>query len=151
MDSFESHWLYVRGLTMDLLRSLEPADLQFRPGPQVGLMWQQFRHLGRVQENYVHALDAGRVSFGVDGASYAGGCSKQLLLEYLERLNSELDEKLKSSERLPKSIDWFGQDVDVNVHLARMTDHELLHHGMLVVYVRLLKRKFPVTWRVWGL
>ena len=151
MDRFESHWLYVRSLTMDLLRSLEPEDLEFRPGSSVGLMWQHFRHLGRIQENYLHAMDTGRISFGVDGVTYAGGASKELLLEYLKRLDSDLSEKLKFPSGLRRRIDWFGEEVDLGVHLSRLTEHELLHQGMLVVYVRLLNRKFPVSWRTWGL
>ena len=148
---FESNWLFVRGLTMDLLRSLEPADLEFRPGGQVGLMWQHFRHLGRVQENYLHALDTGSISFGFESVSYTGGASKESLQEYLNRLDSDLSRKLKSSGILGQRIDWFGEHVDLSVHLSHMTDHELLHQGMLVVYVRLLNRKFPVSWKAWGL
>jgi uncharacterized damage-inducible protein DinB len=148
---FESNWLFVRGLTMDLLRSLEPADLGFRPGDQVGLLWKHFRHLGRIQENYLHALDTGSISFGFDGVSHSGGASKESLQEYLKRLDSDLSQRLKSPGILGKRIDWFGEHVDLGVHLSRMTEHERLHQGMLVVYVRLLNRKFPVSWKAWGL
>jgi len=32
-----------------------------------------------------------------------------------------------------------------------MADHETLHHGMFVVYARLLGRNFPSSWKTWGL
>jgi hypothetical protein len=39
--AFESQWRLARGLSCDLLRSLEDSDLSFSPGDRVGPLWKQ--------------------------------------------------------------------------------------------------------------
>jgi hypothetical protein len=56
-----------------------------------------------------------------------------------------------TSLNVAQRIDWFGSTVDAYTHFTRMVDHEILHHGMFVVYVRLLRRSFPPSWAAWGL
>jgi uncharacterized damage-inducible protein DinB len=150
IDRFESQWTFVRGLTRDLLESLEASDLAFSPGNHLGPFWKHFRHLGRVQENYLCALETGKIVFGFDGASYSGDASKKSLLDYLNHLDARLRQKLTTLDAAQK-IDWFGSPTDTYPHLMRMADHEILHHGMFVVYMRLLGRKFPSSWAPWGL
>jgi uncharacterized damage-inducible protein DinB len=148
---FQTQWAFTRGLTMDLLRSLGQSDLDYSPGSHLGPLWKHFRHIGRVQQNYLHAMQTGHASFGVGSANYEGGASREQLLQYLERLDLELAEKLKNPASLKQTIDWFGETVELANHLARMTDHEVLHQGMFVVYMRLLGRTFPGSWSAWGL
>jgi len=146
---FESRWRFARILTRDLLQCLEASDLTFSPGKHVGPVWKQFRHLGRVQENYLDAIETGKIVFGFYGASYAGEASKKQLLEYLARLDGSLTEWLTTLD-VNRKIDWFGDRVDVYEHLARLADHEILHHGMFIVHMRLLGRSFPSSWAAWG-
>jgi len=150
IDRFEAQWRSTRGLTRDLLESLKPSELAFSPGSHLGPFWKHFRHLGRVQENYLRALGIGRIVFGFDGASYSGDASKKPLLDYLDRLDVRLKQKLRTHDAARK-IDWFGSSIDAYTHLMRLADHEILHHGMFVVYVRLLAREFPPSWAPWGL
>ena|SRR5687768_1013210 len=150
IDRFEAQWRSTRGLTRDLLESLKPSELAFSPGSHLGPFWKHFRHLGRVQENYLRALGTGRIVFGFDGAGYSGDASKKPLLDYLDRLDVRLKQKLRTHDAARK-IDWFGSSIDAYTHLMRLADHEILHHGMFVVYVRLLAREFPPSWAPWGL
>jgi uncharacterized damage-inducible protein DinB len=150
IDCFESQWRFARGLTRDLLEALKTSELAFSPGSHLGPFWKHFRHLGGVQENYLCALETGRIVFGFDDASYSGDASKKSLLDYLDRLDVHLRQKLITLDAARK-IDWFGSPTDAYAHLMRLADHEILHQGMFVVYVRLLGRKFPSSWAPWGL
>lgn len=150
IERFESQWKFARGLTMDLLGSLEPDELAFTPGANLGPFWKHFRHLGRVQENYLQAIDTGRVVFGFDNTTYRGDASRQSLIDYLDRVDQRLTHTLTILDTT-RRVNWFGSTVDAYTHFMRMADHENLHHGMFVVYVRLLGRSFPRRWAAWGL
>jgi hypothetical protein len=149
IPKFSRQWEFARGLTRDLLGSLEPADLAFTPSDQLGPLWKHFRHLGRVQESYLRGLRTGSMVFGVEGATYAGGGSKGPLRDYLDRLDANLRETLPRLDPDAK-IHWFGNTLDTYEHLRRMAGHEILHHGMFIAYMRILQRPFPPSWAEWG-
>src|SRR5262245_60458711 len=88
---FEDQWRFAPGLTPDLLLSMDEADLRFSPGQGLGPLWKQFRHVGRVQENYQRALASGRIEFSFEGTSYGGGASRKELIGYLDRVDAELN------------------------------------------------------------
>jgi hypothetical protein len=92
--TFDMQRRLARGLTCDLLRSLGDTDLLFSPGDRVGTLWKQFRRIGRVQENYLSAIDTGRVVFTCAGVTYSEGPSGQHLLGYLNRLDADLSRRL---------------------------------------------------------
>ncbi len=144
LDNFSYH----RKRTIDLLESLSDADLLHTPNENQGPLWKQFRHLGRVHENYAEALESHRVNFS-KGKSYRAGASKQALLAYLRGLGEELS---KRSVGLSPDllIDWFGDAVPVDQHFVRLAEHEVLHQGQLIVYLHSLKKDFPESWGVWG-
>lgn len=150
LQRFLSQWKFDRDMTIDLLRSLSNEDLNLRPGHNVGEFWKQFRHLGRVQENYMDALETGTVQFESTGA-YSGAPDGTALLEYLNGLDQRLGEQLSMLDET-RLIDWFGEEqITAFDHLLRMMGHETLHHGQLIVYCKLLNKPFPASWKVWGL
>lgn len=149
--AFEERWKFARGLNIDLLRSLDEADLLFSPGDGVGPLWKQFRHLGRVQQNYLTAMSTGRIVFTSEGHVYSGGPSKQHLLNYLGQLDKDLRAQLSKLAGAALAIDWLGETVAAGEHLMRMVEHELLHQGMFVVAIQLLGKRYPESWRAWGL
>ena len=150
LDRFDSQWRLARGLTGDLLKSLEPEELAFTPGPHLGPFWKHFRHLGRVQENYLEAIDSGRVVFGFENTMLLADPSRQQLFDYLDRVDQRLTRTLSTLDAA-RRVDWFGEAVDSYTHFMRLADHETLHHGMFVVYMRLLGKSFPSSWAAWGL
>lgn len=149
-NSFQQSWNFTRSLSLDLLDSLDDESLLFSPGANLGDFWKQFRHLGRVQENYVDALRTQKLVFGPQGCHYSGDVSKASLVTYLQTLDHQLQHELHNLNWEDR-IDWFGEQVDVFEHLSRMVGHENLHHGQFIVYMRLLDRKFPHSWNVFGL
>jgi uncharacterized damage-inducible protein DinB len=116
----------------------------------LGPFWKHFRHLGRVQENYLQAIESGRVAFGFDNTTYKDGASRQPLVDYLDRVDQRLTRAMTTFDAA-RRIDWFGNSVDAYTHFTHMANHETLHHGMFVVYMRLLGRSFPPSWAAWGL
>jgi len=58
----------------------------------------------------------------------------------------------KLIEEYPKvKIDWFGDKLSLENHINALIQHEILHHGELVVYARTLELVFPKSWNIWGL
>lgn len=143
-------WQYTRRLSYDLLKSLNQSELLWKPGPGTGEFWKQFRHVGRVQEDYLTALDSGSIAFSCQNKSYSAGPNKDALCKYLSDLDQALTTKLKNIDP-NKQIDWFGESVDVKEHLARLHAHETLHQGQWIVYCQLSGRDYPASWSDWGL
>ena len=149
LEHFKVQWAFVRGLTQDLLESLSDDDLMVTPDPHLGSWWKQFRHVGRVQENYLAAIETGSIRFGIEGSSYFGGPSKANLLSYLATLDTKLAKCVASKG--DSRIDWFGEQKSLGQHLMYLADHEVLHHGQWIVYRKLRGSNFPQSWAVWGL
>ena len=131
------------------MQFVDASDLAFSPSNRLGALWKHFRHLGRVQENYLRGIETGRVVFGFDGTSYRGDTSKRALLDYFDRLDTRLEEQVRAID-VNRKIEWFDETLDVDKHVMRMADHEVLHHGMFIVYMRLLGKGFPPSWARWG-
>jgi uncharacterized damage-inducible protein DinB len=149
IEHFGSQWHFVRGLTRDLLESLSDQELTATPGLSLGCWWKQFRHMGRVQENYLEAIETRTVRFGIEGTSYSAGPSKGNLLKYLAGLDFRLMNYLQGDIDL--KIDWFGEQKSLAQHLMYLADHEVLHHGQWIVYRKQLGGGFPASWSTWGL
>src|SRR5438046_1310552 len=137
-------WSFTRGLTLDLLGSVVTDALLYSPGADLGPMWKQFRHVGRVQENYVEALTTGRIRFDWTN-TYRGGPSTEALGEYLRAVDERLEAALRTTDE-GLEIEWDGERLSIEEHLARLVAHETLHHGQWIVYVRLMGGAFPPSW-----
>ena len=146
VDHFISQWKFLRGLTKDLLESISQEEMVRAPNASVGPWWKQFRHVGRVQENYLNAIDTGAVKFGFENTTYRGRESKEELQKYLQRLDDLLNSLLETEIR-QRDIDWFGKKVTIAKHLLYLADHELLHHGQWTLYARLMGSKLPPGWK----
>src|SRR5690242_9688721 len=83
LEHFQAEWRYIRGLTLDLLDDLSEDELLYRPCSSMGSFFQQFRHCGRVQENYLKAVTFGAVDFNTRSGTYQGGPDKKELSDYL--------------------------------------------------------------------
>ncbi len=151
LQAFREDWSLLRALSLDLLADLSPAELEYTPGPGLGRFWKQFRHLGGVQECYLEALSTGRVDFSYTGRHYRGGPDRAALLGYLRGLDEQMFATLARAD-WARTVVWGpGDTPDLDGHLRRLVEHEVLHHGEWVVYVRLLGRAFPASWGLWGL
>jgi hypothetical protein len=109
------NFTYHRKRTLDLLESLSDANLLHTPDENQGPLWKQFRHLGRVHENYAEALDSRRVNFS-KGKSYRDGAPKRALL----RVRSESMRTLSSETRSSRSSATTARVAFVRARLAEV-------------------------------
>ncbi len=142
-------WKDLRQLTLDLLSELPEENLSFSVGKNMGTIGKQYRHIGDVQICYNEAIKTGKIDFGKYRRDYSVETSKMKLLEFLEEVNTEMLKLIEEKEDV--KIDWFGEKLNLEEHLNSLIEHEILHHGELVVYIRVLDLKFPESWGVWGL
>jgi len=149
LDLFKSEWKFTRGLTLELLDSLTDAELSQTPCPELGAFWKQFRHVGRLQECYMEALNTKKIKFDYRNKRYRGGCSKNALKAYLRALDRELVQAFEGVDS-NATIGWEGEMVSVFQHLMRMLAHEILHHGQWIIYARLMGKQLPPGWKAWG-
>ena len=149
MNELQSEWIHLRGLTLDLLRACSNDDLRAVVQPGVSPLWKQFRHIGRVHEDYLRAMQSRRMVFDPGAGGYQGGASAQGLAAYLEGLSARHEIAFAAASDRPM-IDWFGEAVSPRLHLTRLIAHEALHHGQLLLIWRGLGRTAPQSWASWG-
>jgi len=139
----------MRQLTVDLLKELPEEHLDFSVGKNMGTIGKQFRHIGDVQVCYNEAIKTGKIDFDKYRRDYSIESSRVKLLEFLEEVNGEMLRLIEENEGM--TIDWFGEELSLEEHLKALIEHEILHHGELIVYIRVLGLKFPRSWGIWGL
>jgi hypothetical protein len=142
-----SEWNWARGLSLDLLKALSKDDIHKQPLTITGSWGKQFRHLGRVQENYISAINTGEVVFSTINCTYTGAINQESLIEYLIKLDQILITALNSEI---KTINWFGEAWSIEKHLQAMISHEILHHGQLILYAKISQFALPSSWNAWG-
>lgn len=142
---------YLRQMSFDLLEAIPEEELNFRVSEKVGSIGKQYRHLGDVELCYAKAIESGEMSFDEYRRDYSIESSKEQLKSFLDEMDEKLIEDAKQNPEA--EINWFGEEsLSVAEHLARLIQHEILHHGELVIYIRDLKLPFPQSWReTWGL
>lgn len=149
IEDINAEWHWARGLTVELLNACSDSDLEFRLNESSGALWKQFRHIGRVHENYLTSIEAGTAKFDTASATYSGGNSKSNLLGYFEQLQARHEAAMQGLNSAA-TVDWFGEVVSIELHLTRLLAHETLHHGQLILYWRALGCEFPEGWGDWG-
>ena len=149
VKDLQSEWNWARGLTLDLLKASSDYDLGFELNKSCGPLWKQFRHIARVHENYLQALETKKIAFGTDGCTYDGDSTKANLIDYFQRLQDQHSVAFQGLDSSSK-IDWFGEPKSLDMHFVSLLTHETLHHGQLILYWRALEHKFPESWSDWG-
>ena len=143
-------WNAMRQLTIDLLESLPEKHLLFTVGKNMGTIGKQYRHIGDVQLCYSDAIKTRKISFDKYRRDYSLESSKEKLREFLQEVNVDMLKLIEENQEI--EIDWFGEKLNLRQHIKALIEHEILHHGELVVYIRILGLKFPDSWgELWGL
>jgi len=147
-DILES-WKLHRNLTYDMLEFVPDEMLKETVGKNMGSIGKQFRHIGDVQLCYIEAIRTGKIDFSKYRRDYSIESSKEKLKQSLKELDNEMSRLLKTKKEL--QVDWGFMRVSLARHLNFLIQHEILHHGELIVYIRSLGLKFPKSWEdVWG-
>lgn len=149
-----AEWHFSRKLTVEFLKTLDEKQLNYAIPTARGLgpLWKQFRHVGRVQDDYCRALTTLKVEFTEKHSTYEGGANAQKLAGYLDDCDKRFKRCLRQFNEKPnQEIDWFGEPVDIQTHLLRLISHESLHHGQFIIAGYSLDVKFPESWSSWGI
>lgn len=149
LDALLEEWRDARGLTLDLLNACSESDLAFTLHPTCGPLWRQFRHIGRVHDEYLSAIVTGDIRFDPAAGRYHGGAAQPALLGYFEDL-ARRHAAVFAGAAAGATVRWFDEQVSLEIHLTRLLSHEALHHGQLMLFWRALGHAFPKSWEAWG-
>ena len=149
IEDLLKEWEIIRNLTLDLLKEIPEEHLTYTVSKNMGTIGKQFRHIGDVQICYNEAIKAGEIDFNKYRKDYSLEKSKKKLKKFLEDVNNEMLKLIEENQ--DAKISWFGEDWDLNQHIKSLIEHEILHHGELIVYIRSLDLNFPKSWELWGL
>lgn len=150
-------WTWIQGLAFDVLKMLSDEQLELTVGKNMGTLGEQFRHIARVRFQYAEAIENRKITDIIEKIDPNVAKSKSGLVELWEKANNKLItilEKIDSDELKKLKINWkhWGVDeMDVHDHLNALMDHETLHNGQIIVYLRTHELKFPESWEAWGL
>ena len=148
---------FCQDLAMDILKMLTDEQLDFKVGKNMGTLGEQFRHMARVRLQYSEAIETKKVEPTKETIDPSIAKSKEKLIELWEKINQQIPqilEKMSAEELENLKIDWKHWGVDsMNIysHLQALVDHENLHNGQIIVYIRTKGLKFPESWKAWGL
>jgi uncharacterized damage-inducible protein DinB len=146
-------------LLAGVLKRIATKQLKQSVGNEMGTLGMQFRHIADVESCYIQAIKSGVMDFSRKVEDHTIETDKDRLLAYFERNEEALKDelaKMVNGKQSVRGIDWskthqhYGV-ISVERHLLALIEHEVLHEGEIVVYLRTLGLKFPPSWRVWGL
>ena len=152
-----------RKLNRDLLISLDQDQLSLKPFGFSGTFGKQFRHLRDIERCYVESLITGALTFYRLDIDHSLETDKEKLIHELDMEDKKLEkicEIFQSQETKDESIDcsqvakYLGNSnitTSPAQILSWLTEHEIFHEGVLALYIRNEKLKFPSSWMIWGL
>ena len=155
-DKIES-WKWIQGLAFDVLKMLSDEQLDLTVGKNMGTLGEQFRHMIRVRFQYAEAIENKKVDNTIEEIDPAVAKSKTKLIELWEKANRKLLAVLENanSDELENSMinwkHWGVDEMNIHDHFNALMDHETLHNGQMIVYLRTANLKFPKSWESWGL
>lgn len=147
-------WTYIQNLGFDVLKRLSDEQLSFTVGKNMGTLGEQFRHMCRVRFQYAEAIENKVLGKTIENIDLGVAKSKESLIDLWQRANDRLLKALEDVDSDDLEIDWqywHGDKVNIHDHLNYLMDHETLHNGQIIVYLRTHDISFPESWATWGL
>ena len=150
-------WEFHRGLALDILKSLTDEQLELTVGKHMGTLGEQFRHMARVQIQYTEAIKNKKISKTERKIEPTISKSQKKLLGLWEEVEKDMVDTIQnlSVEEVENiNIDWkyWGTDsMKLSEHLQALSDHENLHNGQIIAYLKTHAIPFPKSWESWGL
>ncbi len=123
----------------------------------MGTLGEQFRHMARVRFQYTEAIETKKVDNTIEKIDPGVAKSKSKLVELWEKASKKLLSVLESadSDELESTMinwkHWGVDEMNIHDHLNALMNHETLHNGQIIVYLRTMELKFPESWKAWGL
>ena len=150
-------WKWIQSLALDVLKMLSDEQLGLTVGKNMGTLGEQFRHIARVRFQYAEAIENKKIADVIEKIDPNVAKSKTGLIELWEKANEKLLAVLENTN--PNELEntkinwkhWGGDEMNIHDHLNVLMDHETLHNGQIIVYIRTNDLKFPESWKAWGL
>src|SRR3989344_3923402 len=150
-------WNFIQNLAFDVLKMLSDEQLGFTVGKNMGTLGEQFRHMARVRFQYAEAIETKKVDNTIEKIDPEVAKSKSKLIELWEKANQKLLAVLQNAN--PDELEntminwkhWGVDEMNIHDHFNALMDHETLHNGQIIVYLRTMELKFPKSWETWGL
>lgn len=148
-------WKWIQSLAFDVLKMLSDEQLGLTVGKNMGTLGEQFRHIARVRFQYAEAIENKKIADAIEKIDPNVAKSKAGLIELWEKANQKLLAVLENTDELENiMIDWKhwgGDEMNIHDHFNVLMDHETLHNGQIVVYLKTNDLTFPKSWEAWGL
>ncbi|MEK7642194.1 MAG: DinB family protein [Patescibacteria group bacterium] len=147
-------WTYIQNLGFDVLKSLSDNQLGLTVGKNMGTLGEQFRHMCKIRFQYAEAIENKVLGKTIEKIDLNVAKSKELLVDLWQRANGRLLKALGGVDSDDLEIDWqywHVNTVNIHDHLNYLMDHETLHNGQIIVYLRTHELSFPESWADWGL
>lgn len=151
-DKIES-WKWIEGLALDILKALSDEQLGLTVGKNMGTLGEQFRHMIRVRFQYAEGIENKKVDKTIEKIDPTIAKSKEKLIELWGKANQKLLTVLEKAnpDEMINWKHWGVDEMNIHHHLNALMDHETLHEGQIIVYLRTHEIKFPESWKAWGL
>jgi uncharacterized damage-inducible protein DinB len=149
-------WKFHRGLALDILKSISDDQLKLTVGKNMGTLGQQFRHIVKIEIEYLEAIKNKKVAPVQEKLDKNLWTSKESLIVVFDDIEKRMTELLNSISEDPESymIDWTHwsmEEMNLIDHIQALADHNNLHNGEIIVYARTHEIPFPKSWEPWGL
>lgn len=146
-------WTWIQSLPFDVLKSLTNEQLGLTVGKNMGTLGQQFLHMTRVRFQYAEAVETRKVAEVTEIIDRTAANSQVALIKIWERANVRLIAAIKNAgdDTQIEWTHWGIAEMNIHDHFNVLMDHETLHSGQLVVYLRTHEIKFAESWKAWGL
>jgi uncharacterized damage-inducible protein DinB len=157
LNSAYQAWKFHRGLALDILKAISEEQLGLTIGENMGSLGQQFRHVLKIEIEYLEAIQNKKVAPVSGKLDKEIANSKERLIALFDENFKKITETLESLESEDPEkfmIDWTHWDVpEMNLidHIQALADHTNLHNGEIIVYAKTHNIPFPKSWAPWGL
>jgi uncharacterized damage-inducible protein DinB len=154
IETFESGWGHVRGLTFDFIAGVPADQWEFSPHPRFARFNKQVRHMVCVQGVYIDGIRNRVTDFGKKHSHYGGPLDRDSLVAALQQKDAELHQVLDEigpGGEAEHTIEFYGKQ-PLAQFLSTILHHEAIHHGQWSLYAALAGFETPQSWKLnWGL
>ncbi len=153
LDGVLAQWGFAHEMTLAFLDAVPDEHWLFTPHEGFAPFAKQVRHVVGVRGVYTEALTTGRVDFSLKHAHYTGPLERAALRAALEAGYAALAAAAAQAALDPAwRLDFFGMPTSVPHFLAKVIQHEAIHHGEWSVYASMAGFETPRLWKMnWGL
>jgi len=158
VNSFVRNWNFTRSETLEILDSLNDKKLEFKPkGEKWQPLYWEFGCLIRSQIIYTEAIGTGKMDFSLfvskEIPKKDAYQTKSQILKALEESDKKWTNVVRSRRREEDfQVIWPTFKRPFIQHIAKLSEHERIHHGQIISYFTLagfdLPSKFKTNWNL---